>query len=316
MYTRATGSVPDSRTRIQEPSSKINLIPSIAFTDATRRPATDSGGVRFFSASRMRASAESSRSIRRVRNGPMSFQSSDRSCPMRLAGRPDELGREQVREDPVLFRDVALDGQARALLPAEDDLSVEQKLADVLEPDGRLVERDPGPGGDRVERVRRRHTPGDAAPPALAAEEVRGQEGQDLVRLHVRARLVEDAEAVGVAVAREAEAGAARPDDLGELRELGLAALRRLAAEERVRVGVEARERGAGRLEPGVEEPGRGPEAEVEAEARNAAADVAAGDLRSEVHQVRGRRIEARDDVLGRGRLSRESRGSPPRSSS
>ncbi len=91
---------------------------------------------------------------------------------------------------------------------AEDDLSGDQLLADVLEADRRLVERHAELLRDRVERVRRRDASGDAAAPPLAAEQVEEEERQDLVGRDVRPGLVADAEAVRVAVAGEAEARA------------------------------------------------------------------------------------------------------------
>src|SRR5262249_19225880 len=67
MYNRATGSVPDSRTRIHEPSWKINLIPSSRLTRSTLRPATAAGGLSRVLASRFCCSGVSRRSTRRVR---------------------------------------------------------------------------------------------------------------------------------------------------------------------------------------------------------------------------------------------------------
>ncbi len=303
MYTRATGSVPDSRTRIHEPSSKINLIPSSALTFATRRPATEDGGVRFFSASRARASADSSQVDPAREKRPDLLPQLRPELPEGLSGRADELGGEQVRQDPVLLGDVALDGQPRALLSAEDDLPVEQQLADVLEPDRRLVERHARTFGDGVEGVRRRHAAGDAAAPPLRP--TRSAARSDRISLGCTYAPVSSQ-----MPKRSASPSQARPSrepvrriSSASSRELRLAALGRPAAEERVGIGVEPRKSRSRLLQVGVEKSRRRPEPEVERESGGAAADVAAGDLRLQIEQVRRRGIEAPHGVLRRSGL-------------
>ena len=149
-----------------------DLAPGAASREATAR--------RAFRASLLLGRQQAGR-VGSCRKGPISrSQVGGAAARCVLPGRADHLGREEVRQDPVLLRDVALDRQARALLRPEDDLARDQLLADVLEADRRLVERHAELLRDRVERVRRRDAAGDAAAAALAAEQVPEQERQDL----------------------------------------------------------------------------------------------------------------------------------------
>src|ERR1043165_948640 len=50
-YTRATGSVPDSRNSSHVASSKISFTPSVLFTSRTFRPSSSAGGFASFCAS-------------------------------------------------------------------------------------------------------------------------------------------------------------------------------------------------------------------------------------------------------------------------
>src|SRR5262249_60964878 len=110
------------------------------------------------------------------------------------------------------------------------------------EPGRGSVARHPELLRDRVEGVRRRPAARDPAPPPLSPEQIPGEKGQDLVRLDVGAGLVEHAEAVGVAVAGEAEARALLAHVFAERDELLFAALRREAAEQRIALGVPRRD--------------------------------------------------------------------------
>ena len=237
-YTRATGSVPDSRTRIHEPSSKSNFIPSSWLTEATLRPAKRSGGEARRAFRACFSSGEAGRSRRVEKNGPICPRSSSESSSSVLPGGAGHLRDEEVGQDAVLLRHVSLDRQARALLRAEDDLAGDQLLADVLEADRRLVEGNAEARGDRVERVRGRDAPGDAAAAPLAREQVPEEQREDLVGLDVDAARVADAETVRVSVAGEAQA---RAPARGRLRPGARAPSRRTAATRRRRAGRPSR---------------------------------------------------------------------------
>src|SRR5206468_4646627 len=89
-----------------------------------------------------------------------------------------------------------------------------------------------------------------------------------------------------------AETRPAGEDLGGEPDQLLLAALRRQSAEERIALRIQARETRPRRLQEGIEEPGRGPESEVEREVRSAAGDVRGADLLAQLGEIFGHGIE------------------------
>src|SRR5258708_22704336 len=104
-----------------------------------------------------------------------------------------------------------------ALFAAHGDLVRQNELADVLEADGRLVQRDVELPGDGIHEVRRRHRPGQ--PPRYAADalQVKRYQGKDDVGRDEAVAVVDDSEAVGVAFGGQAEVEAFGADDLPQL---------------------------------------------------------------------------------------------------
>src|ERR1700687_4333235 len=163
--------------------------------------------------------------------------------PDSLADRSRHLRHQQVGENAVFLWNVTLDRQARALFASKDDRAGDQLLADVLESDRRLVERHAELRRKSVQSVCRGHAARDATAATLAAQQIVQQESQDQVGRHVNAGLVADAEAIGIAVAREPQARTRATHLLAEMAHLLSPALPRLASKKRIRPVVQALER-------------------------------------------------------------------------
>ena len=112
----------------------------------------------------------------------------------------DHLRDQHAGEDAVLLGDVVLDRHPGALLTAEDDLPLYEKVSDVLEPDPGLVYLDPVLFGDRIDEVRGRYGPGCPALPSPRPAEIVEDKRENLIRIDVGPVAVENAEPVRVSV--------------------------------------------------------------------------------------------------------------------
>src|SRR5215831_8348313 len=95
------------------------------------------------------------------------------------------------------------DGEAGALLAAEDDPSFFYIFADILETDGGFEQFAVVQCGNPIDEVGGCHSPGDAAFPASAFDQVIDQHGDELVGINEFGAFIENAESIGVAVGRE-----------------------------------------------------------------------------------------------------------------
>src|SRR3990172_716053 len=158
----------------------------------------------------------------------------------------DHLRREQAGEYAVLLGHVVLDGHARALLAAEDDLALHQKVADIFESDAGLVHLDAVLLGDGIDEMRRGDGTGGAALPAARPAKVVQEKREHLVGVDVRSVRVQYPESVSVAVHGEADVELPLSHRSGEFREVFLGGFGRQSAEHHVPVSMEHRKRAPG----------------------------------------------------------------------
>ena len=141
------------------------------------------------------------------------------------------LRHQAPRENPVLLGNVARDGEARALLSGQEDLSPQKEVPEMREPHRRLEEGHAVAGRHVVQQAGRGHRPGDPGAVSPGLQEVIGQEGQDQVGGDEMAAAIHDSEAARIAADSEAEMRAGAPDLRAELIKMLLAAAGAAAAE-------------------------------------------------------------------------------------
>ena len=132
---------------------------------------------------------------------------------------------------------------------------------------------------DRVDEMRRGHRARQAAGDFALALQVEREQRQDHVRRDEAVAVVDDAEAVGVAVGGQAEVEAFVGDDLAQLAEVFLIALGREAAEVRVAIVVDDLDLDARLEEEVVEVIARGAVERIDGDAQAALADRVDVDL-------------------------------------
>ena len=137
---RTTGSVPEGRIRIHEPSSKISCKPSVRSVFATLCPANSLK----FSFRRLGSLAWASVGEMQIFAHRPEFAAHPAEEIAQLIGerglaRRDHFGHQQAGKDAVLFRKVAADGHAGAFFAAERDLVFAQQRANILEADRSFV---------------------------------------------------------------------------------------------------------------------------------------------------------------------------------
>ena len=148
---------------------------------------------------------------------------------------------------------MVLDREPRAFLAAEDDLALDQQIADVLEAHARLVHFNAVLLRHGIDQMRRGDGTRRAAFPAAAAAEVVQQQGQHLVGINVRAVGVDDAKAVRIAVNSQADIVLSLFHDRRKICEILFRRLRGPASEERVAMTVENGYRAARVPKNGIE---------------------------------------------------------------
>src|SRR5439155_13201834 len=116
--------------------------------------------------------------------------------PDRTTARRHHLGGEEPRQNTVLLGDVAAYAETGALLAYQEGAARRQVLAEVLEPDRRLVELSPVVGADGVEQVRGGDGPADSARHPSLREQIVGQDRQEQVGRDEHTAPIDDAEAV------------------------------------------------------------------------------------------------------------------------
>src|ERR1043165_8757809 len=140
--------------------------------------------------------------------------------------------------------------------------------------------------------MRRRHRACQAAGDVAVALEVEREQGQDDVRRHEAVAVVDDAEAVGVTVRGQAEVELLAADDVAQLAEVLLVALRRKSSEIRVTIIMNDLDLDAGLEEEVVE---GGAVERVHGDAQAAPADRLGVDLVAQLAEVAVLRVDRLD---------------------
>ncbi len=145
--------------------------------------------------------------------------------------------------------------------------------------------------------MRRGHGARQAAGDVAVAFQVERDERQNHVRRHEAVAVVDDAEAVGVAVGGEAEVEAVVGDELAQLAEVLLAALRRESAEVGVAVVVDDAHLDAGLQKEIVEVVARGAVERVDGDAQSALPERFDVDLLAQLVEVTVLRVDRLDQL-------------------
>ena len=166
----------------------------------------------------------------------------DRARHRPAPGRPlaqEQVEQQQVRVDAVALGQVHPEPEAARLLGAHHRPGLDHLRADELEPDRRLVGRDPVVLAEPRRHRRVVDADHDRLAPAAMLREVVHQQAGHLELVEERAALVGRAGPVGVAVEQQAEVVAARGEDPERLVDVRADRLRVDAAEERVALLVD-----------------------------------------------------------------------------
>ena len=127
------------------------------------------------------------------------------------------LQQQQAGQQAVPFGDGALPGVAARLLSADDGLARGQAFGHVLEPHRQLLEREAVSLREPSREVAHRDRLDDLALELLFGDQVVDDHREDLAGGEVDAVLINDADAVAVAVQGDAEQRLLRPHARGEL---------------------------------------------------------------------------------------------------
>ena len=200
----------------------------------------------------------------------------------------DHLGGEQSRQDAVLFRQVAVQAHAGALLAHQECPPRHQVLAQKLEPDRCFVEWTIIAGADPIEQVRGGNRASDATGQLTVFEKIVGEHGEKEIRADERPTGVDDAESIAVPIGRQPEMQTATAHLAGEWFELPLSAVGAGAAELGVGSPVDHFHRFRHPPEDAVEEPDRGAMTRVAGELQPRLADGGEADECSEVFEIGG----------------------------
>ena len=122
----------------------------------------------------------------------------------------DRFQHEEGRQETVALGQVVSESHATRFLATDQDITALHEARDVLESDGRDVEREAVPRADPVDLHAHREALGDLAAPAARADQMADEEREHLVGRHVPAGAAHDAEPVAVPVGRDAQVGAGR----------------------------------------------------------------------------------------------------------
>ena len=144
-------------------------------------------------------------------------------------------------------------GQPRAFLAAHGDFVLLDQFADVLESHGRLKNGRAVMPRDRVHQVRSGHAARRGHFPSARFHDVVVQQREDMIGLHPRAVGIEDAEAVGVAVGRQAHGRFFREHRIAQGAQIFLGNVRARAVEQHVAIGPQSLHVDAVRCERAVQ---------------------------------------------------------------
>ena len=139
---------------------------------------------------------------------------------MELAARREHFGDEQAGEDAVFFGNVAANREAGAFFAAHGDFVFADELADILEADGSLIRCLAVRFCGGVDHLRCCDAAGGGHFPAARFDEIIVNERENVIRGNPGAVAIDDAEAVGVAVGREAGGGAGFFHGVAQRREI------------------------------------------------------------------------------------------------
>ncbi len=170
-----------------------------------------------------------------------------------------DLQQQQPHENPVAFGNVTLDAHPAGLLAADQHVTVQHVIGDVIEADGRLVHRQTIASGDAVDHHGRAHRLDHIAAPAAPLCQVAQRQRHDGMRIYEVAVAVHRAHAIGVAVGGDAYVGVHRIDRRRHHVQVFADRFRVNAAEagvhfaaNLVHLAARARQNGADRRAPGA----------------------------------------------------------------
>ena len=130
-------------------------------------------------------------------------------CQLVAQRRPtagDHLAAQQSGKHAIFLRNVFADGETRAFFAADENLVLLDQFANVLEANRRFVEFDLVFFGKRVDEIGGGDRFADSVLPAAGFNQVIEEQRNDVVGLEECAILVDNAEAIGIAIGRNADA--------------------------------------------------------------------------------------------------------------
>src|SRR5438094_1934398 len=182
--------------------------------------------------------------VARVRVGPDALLEVANDLRQRLAAPHDHVGEKHPDEDAVALGDVAANTESARLLPTDDGVGLHHLRRDVFESDLDLVDLGVELLRQLLDHRGHVHRLDDRAAHPEHVEQVQHEQREHLQLIDEPAGLVDDADAVGVAVGEDAQVVAAALHDGDRLVDVGWDGLRVQAAEERVAVRVQLRDSG------------------------------------------------------------------------
>ena len=122
-----------------------------------------------------------------------------------------QVQKQKVDEDSVALGQVARQSDPAAFLAADQDLLGQHQLPDVLEADGTFMTHEPEFLRDSRNDLALGKRSDNRATPALVAIDVKQEQRKNLEGVQESSRLIDDAEAIGIAVRRQSDVAPAWP---------------------------------------------------------------------------------------------------------
>ena len=191
--------------------------------------------------------------MRSVWNSPVCFSRSFRIRPSDLRFGGDQFGHKQAGQNAVFLRHVTFDAQAAGFFAADNDGFAFHQCADVFETDRCFMNFDAEQVGDGIDLMAGGDGADDRAGPAAVFLQMIERQRQNLVGREPRAVLVDNAEAIGVAVEAKAELRFAAADEFADFGHAFGIGLGMMSAKERIEFIVKDGDLGAGVFEQRVE---------------------------------------------------------------
>src|SRR6266571_5584028 len=170
----------------------------------------------------------------RVCVGPDALLEVAKDLRQRLAAPHDHVREEHPDEDAVALGDMTPDAEAARLFPTDDGVDLHHLRSDVFEPDLDLIDLGVELLRQLLDHRGHVHRLDDRPAHAEDIEQVQHQQREHLQLIDEPARLVDDADAVGVAVGEDAQVVAASLHHRDRLVDVGRDGLGVQAAEEGV----------------------------------------------------------------------------------